>query len=308
MSLQQSTKDTGEFIDQTTEQDTGKRHTRLALYVKRFRRNVPAVIGLAVFLVLVLVAAFGWLLTPYAIADIDFMALSQPPNPTHWFGTNSTGLDLYSMTVHGLGRSLIIALAVAGLTIVIAAFLGALAAYRGGKTEAVILGVVNFLLVCPVFLLEAVIAQKSGGSWVWLIFVLTLFGWMVTARVIWQLSTSIREREYIAAARYMGVPGIVVVLRHMVPNIGSLLVVQFVLGIVSTVMSETALSFLGFGIKIPDVSLGSLLMDGQKVLSTTPWAFFFPAGTMMLLTVSVALMADGLRDALDPNSAAGGRA
>ncbi len=283
-------------------------NSRMRLYVRRFVRNKPALVGLVVFVILVLVALFGSFLTPYSIEDIDFLALSKPPSSTHWFGTNSTGLDLYAMTVHGLGRSLVIALTVSAATIIIAAILGSLAAYLGGVAEKVILGIVNFLLVCPVFLMEALIAQKSGGNWLWLTAVLTLFGWMVMARVIWQLSTSIREREFIAAARYMGVKGFTVVIRHMIPNIGSLLIVEFVLGIVSTVMAETGLSFLGFGIKIPDVSLGSMLMDGQKSLSTTPWSFFFPAGTMTLLTISVALMADGLRDALDPNSAAGGRA
>ncbi|MDR2896726.1 MAG: ABC transporter permease [Propionibacteriaceae bacterium] len=283
-------------------------HSRMRLYARRFRRNKPAVVGVAIFVLLVLVAVIGPRIARYSISEIDFLALAQPPGGTHWFGTNQTGLDLYAMTVHGLGRSMIIAVAVSLLTLLIASFLGALAAYMGGWVEKIILGVINFILVMPLFLLEALVAQKTGGNWLWLIVVLTAFGWMVMARVIWQLSTSIREREYIAAARYMGVRGVVVVFRHMIPNIGSLLVVQFTLGIVSTVMSETALSFLGFGIKIPDVSLGSMLIDGQSVLTTTPWAFFFPAGTMTLLTISVALMADGLRDALDPNSAAGGRA
>jgi peptide/nickel transport system permease protein len=285
-----------------------RRNSRGRLYVRRFMRNGTAVVGLVIFALLVLFAIAGSWFTPWRYDTIDFLALGQPPSSTHWFGTAQVGTDLYAMVVHGLGRSLIIALSVSAITLFVGAFLGALAAYLGGKPEKVILGIINFLLACPAFLLTAIIALKTGGNWVMLILVLALFGWMIMGRVIWQMSTSIREREFVAAARFMGVRGYVVVFRHIVPNIGSLLVVEFTLGIVSTVMSETALSFLGFGVKIPDVSLGSLLTAGQSLLNTTPWAFWFPAGALLLLTLSVGFMADGLRDALDPTSAAGGRA
>ncbi|MCL1840206.1 MAG: ABC transporter permease [Propionibacteriaceae bacterium] len=287
---------------------SSRHHSRMGLYRRRFARNIPADVGLGIFVLLVLAALFGGRLTHWSYTDIDFLALTTPPSADHWFGTDRTGLDVYAMTMHGLGRSMIIAVTVSLLTLIIASFLGALAAYLGHASEKIILGIVNFLLVCPIFLLEALVAAKTGGNWIWLIAVLTVFGWMGMCRVIWQLSTSIRERDFISAARYMGIGGPVVVFRHMIPNIGSLMVVEFTLGIVGTVMSETGLSFLGFGIKVPDVSLGSLLTSGQTMLYTAPWAFFFPAGALLLLTVSVALIGDGLRDALDPNSAAGGRA
>src|SRR5690606_16026733 len=122
------------------------------------------------------------------------------------------------------------------------------------------------------------------------------------------LSLSLREREFVHAARYMGVPGMRIVVRHLIPNIGSLLVINFTLGVVGAVMAETGLSFLGFGVKLPDVSLGSLIGIGASSISSTPWMFYFPAAALTLLTVSMALVADGLRDALDPTSAAGGRA
>jgi peptide/nickel transport system permease protein len=285
-----------------------RRGSRMGLYRRRFMRNIPADVGLVIFVLLVLAALFGGRFTKWGYTDIDFTALTTPPSGTHWFGTNGTGLDVYAMTMHGLGRSLIIGVSVSLLTILIASFLGALAAYLGRTPEKVILGIVNFLLVCPIFLLEAMIAQKTGGNWIWLIIVLTGLGWMGMARVIWQLSTSIRERDFISAARYMGVGGPTVVFRHMIPNIGSLLVVEFILGIVAAVMAETALSFLGFGIKVPDVSLGSLLMDGQSTISTQPWSFFFPGGALTLLTVSVAAVAVRQNDAPDPHPAPGGRA
>ena len=110
------------------------------------------------------------------------------------------------------------------------------------------------------------------------------------------------------AARFMGVSSMRTIVRHLVPNIGSLLIVTFTLGVAATVQAETALSFIGFGVKSPDVSLGAMLADGQNALSTTPWLFYMPAILVVLLTVSMALIGDGLRDALDPTSQSGGRA
>jgi peptide/nickel transport system permease protein len=302
--------------------DPVHRTRRLKLYARRFRRNIPAVVGLGVFAFLVLCSIFGGRLTPYSHTDMDFTALGKAPGTpgmvfradgsmvqaTHLFGTDSGGLDVFAMLMHGVGRSMTIAVTVALMTTLVAAFVGALAAYLGGRGERAVLAVINFLLILPSFLLMALIANHYSGAWQMLIVVMIIFGWMYPARVIYSLSTSIREREFIAAARFMGGSGPSVVIRHMVPNIGSLLVIQFTLGVVSTVMTETGLSYLGFGVKIPDVSLGTMLQSGVSTIATTPWLFWFSAGTLTLLTISVALISDGLRDALDPNSAAGGHA
>src|SRR5699024_1383355 len=128
------------------------------------------------------------------------------------------------------------------------------------------------------------------------------------ARVMWTMALSLREREYVHAARYMGVPGFGIVLRHLLPNIGSLLVINLTLDIVSAVMAETRLSDLGFGVQFTDGSLGALIGSGANTITSASWLFYFPAAALTLLTVSMALVADGLRDALDPTSAAGGRA
>ncbi|OYN90453.1 ABC transporter permease [Parenemella sanctibonifatiensis] len=293
---------------ETATPTTRKRLSRSQLYVKRFFRNKMAVIGLAVFFLLILLSIFGKVISPYDFSELDFMAFNQPPNSQHWFGTNALGQDNFTRTAHGLQRSIIIAVCVSSATTLISAMVGATAAYFGGAYERIVLAIIHFLLVVPTFLILAMLSNSAGGDWRVLIVVMIAIGWMYAARVIWSLSMSIREREYVTASRYMGVNPFVVVWRHMVPNIGSLLVIQFTLGIVGTVMSETGLSFLGFGIKLPDVSLGTLLQEGNATLTTTPWLFYFPAGVLTLLTTSMALIADGLRDALDPSSAAGGQA
>lgn len=282
--------------------------SKLGLYARRFGRNKLAVFGAILFLLLVVLAVAGPWMTPYSFDDPDFTNLSSPPSPEHWFGTTDAGNDLFAQTTHGLGRSLLIAIAVAVGTTIISALLGAGAALYGGWVERIVISTIHFLLAIPSFLLIALIVADSGGDWRMLILVLILFGWMMTARVIWSMAMSVRENDYVRAASYMGVSRIRIIVRHIIPNIGSLLIIQFTLGIVATITSETALSFLGLGVKLPDVSLGTLLAVGAGSVKAAPWQFWFPAATLTLLTVSIAFISDGVRDALDPNSSAGGRA
>ncbi|MEU8935133.1 ABC transporter permease [Streptomyces sp. NPDC048409] len=277
------------------------------MYVRRFARNRPALLGVALLVLLVLFSVCGGLFTRFAYTDVDFTALTQPPNGTHYFGTNQGGNDVYAEAVHGLQRSLVIAVSVSVLTIVLAAVIGAGAAYFGGRVERLTLTVIHFLLVVPSFLILALVSHHLAGDWRVLILVLTVFGWMSTARVIWSVSTSLRERDYVLAAEFMGVRPWRIILRHIIPNLGSLLIVNLTLGVVATVLSETALSFLGFGVQTPDVSLGTMLADGSGTITTAPWLFGYPAALVVLLTLSMTLVGDGLRDAFDPNSTAGGR-
>jgi peptide/nickel transport system permease protein len=287
----------------------GKRLSPSKLYMRRFARNKAAVGGLVLFALLVFFSLFGRYLTHWDYEEADFTALTVSPGVGgHLLGTNGAGSDVYAQLVHGLGRSLIIAVTVSLLTTAIAGLFGTTAAYFGGKVERAMLGLVHFLLILPSFLIIALVGTHFRGEWQVLVVVLTLFGWMLTARVIWSLATSLREREYVMAARFMGVSPMRTIVRHLVPNIGSLLIVTFTLGVASTVQAETALSFIGFGVKQPDVSLGSMLADGQNTLSTAPWLFYLPAAMVVLLTVAMALIGDGLRDALDPTSQSGGRA
>ncbi|MEO9326473.1 ABC transporter permease [Gordonia aurantiaca] len=288
-----------------------RRRGRAVILAKRYARSRSALLGLGIFVLLVVFAVCGGLFTGYSYTDADFLAIGFPPGSEgvdgiHWFGTNDAGNDLYAQVVHGLQRSLTIAVLVSVGTTVIAALLGGFAAYFGGWVQRIVLGVVYLLLVVPTFLILALVSNSTGGDWRWLIVVLVAFGWMMLARVIHSLALSVRERAYVAAARYMGVAPLTIIVRHILPNIASLLVINFALGIVTTVLTETGLSFLGFGVKIPDVTLGSLLQAGAGTLAASPWLFWFPAAVLSLLTVSMALVADGLRDAFDPTSGGGG--
>lgn len=281
----------------------------LALYARRFWRNKTAVVGLVIFVGIVLFAILGEMFSPHSYLDTDFTSLSTPPGEgDHIWGTNNAGNDLFAQTAHGTQRSLIIALIVSFGTTALAAFVGASAAYFRGLYEKLSLGLIHFLMVIPTFLILALVSNSAGGHWAVISLAMVFTSWFFPARVVWAIALSIREREFVAAARYMGVPGVKIVLRHIIPNIGSLLIIQFTLGVVSAVIAETGLSFIGFGIKIPDVSLGSLIGTGSSTISSAPWEFYFPAAALTLLTCSMAFVADGMRDALDPNSQSGGAA
>lgn len=291
------------------ENSAGKPMSKWTLYTRRFMRNKPAVGGIVIFVLLVLFAIIGPLIAKYDHIELDFLNLGTPPSLEHWFGTTASGNDIFAQVAIGTQRSLMIAVTVSVGTTIISALVGTAAAYFGGWTEKIALTVIHFMMVIPSFLILSLLSNRSGGDWrVIALIMIFVVGWYFPARVIWTTALSLREREYIHAARYMGVRGMTIVVRHLLPNIGSLLVINFTLGIVGAVMAETGLSFIGFGVKIPDVSLGSLIGSGANTITSAPWLFYFPAAALTLLTVSMALVADGLRDALDPTSAAGGRA
>lgn len=287
-----------------------KRTGRMTLYVRRFMRRPSAVFGLVMLIVLVLFALFGSRLTHWKYDDLDFASLGVPPSADHLMGTTSGGSDLYAMVVRGLGRSMSIGFLSSIATTIIAAIVGAAIAFFEGWFEKVGMWLLDMLLVVPSFLLIAMIVRSSTGStgWLWLAFGLTVFGWIGYARVLRTLTMSLRELDYVKAAKFMGVGSFRIILRHLIPNLGSVLIIDTVLGVVGAIGSETSLSFLGLGIKAPDTSLGTLLNEGQSVIMTAPWVLLFPSLVLILLTFSVQLIGDGLRDAIDPYSRSGGKA
>jgi peptide/nickel transport system permease protein len=287
-----------------------QRVPKSTLVARRFRRNKAAVAGLVVFLLLALLAVVGPFATRWSYDDLDFAALKQPPSGAHWLGTDIVGADMFALSVRGLGRSLLIGV-IASLGIsVIAAFVGTAIAYFEGWREKVGVWIVDMLLVIPTFFLLAIMVKGATGTsgWLWLTAALTIFGWVGYARILRSIALSLREREYIAAARFMGVPSLTILRRHMIPNLGSILIIQTVLGVVYAVQAETGLSFLGFGITPPDTSLGVLIRAGSSTLLTAPWMFLEPAALLLALCFSMTMVGDGLRDALDPSSASAGRA
>jgi len=282
---------------------TGPPPGRLRLTAKRFVRHKAAVAGAVALAALFLLAFAGPLLTRWSYSSIDYSALYQGPTGAHWWGTDPIGHDIYAESVHGLQKSLLIGLLVAAFSTVAASLVGACAGYFGGWADRSLIFVVDLLLVLPGFLIIALVSPKlRSASWLALVGLIALFFWMITARVIRSMTISLKEQDFVRAARFMGVHPFRIILRHILPNVASFLIVDATINVGAAVMTETALSYFGFGVQPPDVSLGTLISTGTGAALTYPWVFFFPAGLLVVFVLAVNLMGDGLRDALDPTS------
>jgi peptide/nickel transport system permease protein len=277
--------------------------TRWGIVAARFRRRRLAMFGLGVLVLLFLLAFVGPYLTSWSYTDHDFNAFLQGPSADHYFGTTQTGGDVFALTLRGMQKSLIIGLLVALFSTGMAALVGSFAGYLGGWVDRVLMWFVDLLLVLPSFLIIAILSPTFRGK-TWLVFVVLLaaFLWTVTARIVRGMTISLSNREYVLAARYMGVPAHRIIFRHILPNISSLLIVDATINVSAAIISETSLSFFGFGVQPPDVSLGTLIADGTPSAVTYPWMFAFAGGILVAIVLAVNLVGDGLRDALDPTS------
>ena len=278
--------------------------SRRTLVARRFVRNRLAVGALVVLAVMFIDCYALPPLLPYSHTDLDFSALQSPPTARHWFGTNAIGQDLLAQVLRGMQKSLLIGLCVAVISTLIAATVGSIAGYFGGWRDRVLMWVVDLLLVVPSFILIAITSPrtKNSANIALLIVLLAAFSWMISSRIVRGLTMSLREREFVQAARYMGVPNRRIIARHILPNVASILIIDTALNVGIAILAETGLSFLGFGVQPPDVSLGTLIADGTKSATTFPWIFLFPAGVLVTIILCANLIGDGLRDALDPGS------
>jgi peptide/nickel transport system permease protein len=278
--------------------------SRRTLVLRRFLRSRPAVASVIVLLTLFVGCYTLPALLPYSYTDLDFDALLQPPNTRHWLGTNALGQDLLAQTLRGMQKSMLIAVCVAVISTGIAATVGSIAGYFGGWRDRVLMWFVDMMLVVPSFILIMILTPrtKSSGNVIVLVLLLAAFGWMVSSRMVRGMTMSLREREFIRAAMYMGVSNWRIITHHVVPNVASILIIDATLNVAGAILAETGLSFLGFGIQPPDVSLGTLIADGTQSATTFPWVFLFPAGVLVLILMCANLTGDGLRDALDPAS------
>ncbi len=282
---------------------------------RRFLRNKTAVAGLIIFGGLTLFALTGGAFGGWDKETNDPFNIGTGPTAEHLLGTSQAGIDLYALIVEGTRISILIGLVVGLVSVLIAAVYGCTMAYYGGKVDKIMLFILEALIMMPALLVVAVATSGSGRglrqdlpSWLLLIIVLLIFSWMGTARLIRSLSMSLMQRDFVKAAQYMGVPPRRIIWRHLVPNIGSLLVLDITRGVTGAILAEVAFSFIGIGIRVPDVSLGVLIGQATSQVATFPWMFWVPLAVMFLLTGSLAMMNDGLRDAFDPNSSSTGRA
>lgn len=273
------------------------------LVLRRFLRNRAAVAALALIVLFYLLAfTYTWY-SPWAYDELDPTSYLLPPDGSHWFGTNQIGGDMFAQTMRGLQKSLTIGLLAALFSTGVASIVGAAAGYFGGWTDRISMWIVDLLLILPPFLIISILSPAfRGKTWLILVGLIALFQWMITARIVRGMTLTLREREFVKAARFMGQPARRIIAKHIVPNMASLLIIDATINVGVAIITETSLSFFGFGVQAPDVSLGTLISAGSEAVRTFPWLFYVPAGFLVVTVLAVNFAGDGLRDALDPAS------
>lgn len=270
--------------------------------LRRFLRHRLAVASLAVLAMLVALSFLGHLVARYDYAELTD-DLSSPPSLDHWFGTDAIGHDTFAQVLRGARRSVLVALLVAFLSTVVGTVVGALAGYYRGVVDLVLMRATDLFLTIPTLAVLLVVAARfrgESGNWLAISFVIAAFAWMPLARVVRGVFLSLREREFVEAARALGAADHRIILRHLLPNSAGPIIVNATLLVGVAIVIETALSFLGFGIAPPDTSLGRLVAEGAVASRTRWWLFYLPGLYLVLISLSINFVGDGLRDAIDP--------
>jgi len=273
--------------------------SQFQLVLRRFRQHRLAVAGLVVLILLVLLAYVGSAVWKYKFGAFT-PDESAPPSFEHPFGTDSTGKDQFAQVLRGTQISLQIAVLVAFFSTLVGTVWGAVAGYFGGLTDTIMMRVTDLVLTLPLIAVAALLGHSVGGTW-WLIsLVIAGLYWAYVSRVARGVVLSLREKEFVEAARALGASDARIIARHLVPNALDAIIVNATVLVAVAILLETALSYLGFGVTVPDTSLGLLVSESQTALTTRPWLFYFPGLFIILIALSINFIGDGLRDALDP--------
>jgi ABC-type dipeptide/oligopeptide/nickel transport system permease subunit len=267
--------------------------------LRRFLRHRIAMVSLVVFLLLVLFAFVGPLLWKYKYNELT-PDNSVGPSAKHPFGTDNLGVDGLAAVMRGTQQSLKIALCIALLAVIAGSIWGVVSGYFLGITDSILMRLADLILTVPALALAAALAHNTSGSWWIIALVLGSLATPYVARVVRGMVLSLREREFIEAARALGASNTRIMFRHLIPNALAVVIVNATLLVAAGILSETALSFLGFGVRAPDMSLGLLITVAQGAVDTRPWLFYFPGLFIILIALTVNFVGDGLRDALDP--------
>jgi len=288
-------------------------------FLRRFAGHPLAVAGAVVLLVLALAALLAPLIAPYDpnpdLTDRKVLAAArQGPSWHHLFGTDQLGRDQFSRVLYGLRISLVVGIGVAVISVVIGVAIGALAGWRRGWVDGLLMRFTDLFLVIPALVVLLVVANNPDPSFFGLfhfppatkvsgmVIILAALGWMPMARIVRGEFLSLREREYVDAARAAGASGRRIVFTHLLPNCLGPIVVFTTLAVGITVLNEAVLSFLGAGVQYPNVSLGQMIADAEGTVGTNlAYLIIYPGLVLFVLVLAVNLVGDGLRDAIDPH-------
>ncbi|HLU45087.1 MAG TPA: ABC transporter permease [Natronosporangium sp.] len=281
---------------------TTKERSQLQLVTRRFFRHKLAVGSLFVLLLVFAFAFIGPELWKWDHTLHREIPPSQPPSLAHPFGTTSAGHDVMGMVMRGTQQSLKVALTVSLMTAAIAALVGSIAGLLGRWIDGALMRLVDIILVVPPLALVAAVAGnvRGGSTWYAVALILGFFTWPVYSRIIRGMVLSLREQEFIEAARAMGASNVRIILRHLLPNTTGQLIVTATIVAATAILAEAGLSFLQLGIQPPDTSLGLQVQNAMSAMKTRPWLFYPPGIMILIIALTINFIGDGLRDALDP--------
>ena len=274
-------------------------------YWTRFRRDRLALCGLIVIVVFIAAAIMAPVIAPYSPSEQFFDGLTLegsplPPNARFWFGTDTNGRDQFSRLLYGAQTSLLIGIVANGIAVVVGTFLGVVAGYLRGILGAAIMRFTDLMMAFPPLLLAIALAAILKPGLNIIILVIALVNWVQIARVIYAETLGLSEREYIEAARAMGADTWRILWRHLLPHLVPTVIVYATLGIATTVLLESMLSFLGRGVQPPTPAWGMMIFESQSYFLNAPWLVFIPGAAILILALAFNLVGDGLRDVLDP--------
>lgn len=271
---------------------------------RRFLRHKLALAGLVVLIVMVVLAVLAPVIGRYSPIELNLDAMGQPPSPAHWLGTDTTGRDVWSRILHAGRVSLSVGLVAVSISSLIGVIVGSVAGYASGRVDLLLMRVTDMFMAFPTLVMIITVASVLGPSVYNTMLVIGILTWPGIARLVRGQFLSLREQQFVLAARSVGVPPLQIMLRHLFPNVVGTVTVAATFGVANAILQEAALSFLGLGVQAPTPSWGNMLRDAQtlSILEGMPWLWLAPGLMIALAVLSINFIGDGLRDALDPRS------
>ncbi len=268
----------------------------------RFVRNKAALLSLCILALIVVICMLGPYVLPHAFDDADWDAMSLPPSlkNAHFLGTDESGRDLLVRILIGGRISLMVGILATLASVALGIAWGATAGFLGGKVDAFMMRFVDMMYAVPYLLIAILMVTMLGRAFYLVVITITVFSWMDMARVVRGQTLSLRSKEFIEAARAVGVPTRRIIFQHIVPNLLGVVVIYTTITVPGVILTESVLSFLGLGIQEPMTSWGVLIHDGSTVMEISPWMLLFPAAFLSVTLYCFNYIGDGLRDALDP--------
>lgn len=286
--------------DTQTQYGETNRWTRLRIIFRRIKRNRLASLGFIIVVGLLLTAIFAPLIAPYDPIEQNYNAIQKPPSVSHIFGTDTYGRDVFSRVVYGSRYAVFLGVIIVGIQMVIGVTLGLIAGYYGGLIESIVMRLVDISLSIPGIVLALAISGLLGGGLFPLIVAVSLVGWRGFARLVRGDVKSIMEENYIVSGKAVGLSDFRIIIRYVLPNVASSIIVYSTLTIPTVILWTAGLSFLGMGVHPPKPEWGAILAAGRGEIDDAWWIATFPGFAIMLTVIGFNGLGDGLREALDP--------